>query len=181
MSSISFDIVKIKGIRSYKVAKSSQVAIFCSEWHKDVTLYMLEQCESTLHSLGVRKKFIHKYSVQGALELPLGAQFLLNTKPDEYDAIICIGCVIKGDTPHFEYVCQGVSSGILKVSLKYNIPIISGVLTTFNKKQAEERIDGSVGNKGAEIAIAAISMIALKKDIQEKFKKQENSKNQEGK
>ena len=95
----------------------------------------------------------------GSFELTLGAQFL--AEYDDLDAVICLGCVIQGETPHFTYICQGVTQGITQLNLEYNIPFIFGVLTTLNKQQALERAGGKYGNKGDEAAITAIKMADL--------------------
>jgi 6,7-dimethyl-8-ribityllumazine synthase len=95
--------------------------------------------------------------VPGSFELPLGAQQMAETK--NIDAVICIGCVIQGDTPHFDYICQAVAFGIMKVNLKFNKPVAFGVLTTLNKKQALERAGGKLGNKGEEAALTVVKML----------------------
>ena len=84
---------------------------------------------------------------------------------DDFDAIICLGCVIQGETRHFDFICQGVTQGITQLNLTYKIPVIFGVLTTNNLQQAKERAGGKHGNKGDEAAITAIKMIALKKEL----------------
>lgn len=99
--------------------------------------------------------------VPGSFELTSGARLLAECS--KYDAIICLGCVIQGDTPHFDYVCQGVTHGITELNLLYNIPFIFGVLTTDNNQQALDRAGGKHGNKGDEAAITAIKMVDLHK------------------
>ena len=84
-----------------------------------------------------------------------------------FDAIICLGCIIKGETPHFEYICQGVTAGITHLNVKYDIPFIFGVLTTENMQQALDRAGGKHGNKGDEAAITAIKMVALRRNLSE--------------
>jgi 6,7-dimethyl-8-ribityllumazine synthase len=95
---------------------------------------------------------------QGSFELTLGAQFL--AEYDDLDAVICLGCVIQGETPHFTYICQGVTQGITQLNLEYNIPFIFGVLTTNTQQQAIDRAGGKHGNKGDEAAVTAIKMAA---------------------
>ena len=98
------------------------------------------------------------------LSSPLGAQFF--AEYDDLDAIICLGCVIQGETPHFSYICQSVTYGITKLNLEYNIPFIFGVLTTLNYEQAQDRAGGKHGNKGDEAAVTAIKMAALQCEME---------------
>jgi len=95
--------------------------------------------------------------VPGTFELSLGSQWL--AQKNDIDAVIAIGCVIMGDTPHFDYICQAVAYGIMKVNLKFNKPVAFGVLTTLNKKQALERAGGKLGNKGEEAALTVVKML----------------------
>ena len=100
----------------------------------------------------------------GSFELTLGAQFL--AEYDDLDGVICLGCIIRGETPHFTYICQSVTQGITQLNLDYNIPFIFGVLTTEDHQQAIERAGGKHGNKGVEAAVAAIKMAALQREIE---------------
>jgi 6,7-dimethyl-8-ribityllumazine synthase len=102
--------------------------------------------------------------VPGSFELTIGAQFL--AEYDDLDAIICLGCIIQGETPHFTYICQGVTQGITQLNLDYNIPFIFGVLTTDNHQQALDRAGGKHGNKGDEAAVTAIKMAALQREME---------------
>jgi 6,7-dimethyl-8-ribityllumazine synthase len=102
--------------------------------------------------------------VPGSFELTLGAQFL--AEYDDLDAVLCLGCVIQGETPHFTYICQGVTQGITQLNMEYNLPFIFGVLTTLNQQQAIDRAGGKLGNKGDEAAITAIKMAALQRDTE---------------
>ena len=111
-------------------------------------------------------KEIEIYNVPGSFELSLGAQFLLEYS--EIDAVICLGSVVQGETKHFDFVCEGTALGIKDVSLKYNKPVIFGVLTDNTIQQAIDRSGGKHGNKGIEAAITAIKMVALQKTISEK-------------
>jgi len=138
-------------------ATSMCFGIVISEWNRSVTEKLLEGVFKTLQRHGVRPENIYKEWVPGSVELTFAARQMA-----EYltvDAVIVIGCVVKGDTPHFEYVCSSVTHGITKLNLKYDIPFIFGVLTTNNILQAEERAGGKYGNKGDEAAITAIKMI----------------------
>jgi 6,7-dimethyl-8-ribityllumazine synthase len=110
--------------------------------------------------MGVKKSNIVRKNVPGSFELPLAAQWEADKK--DIAAVICLGCVIQGDTPHFDYVCQGVAYGIMKVNLKSNKPVAFGVLTTLTKKQAMERAGGKLGNKGEEAALTVVKMLEIK-------------------
>jgi 6,7-dimethyl-8-ribityllumazine synthase len=103
--------------------------------------------------------------VPGSFELTLGAQFL--AEYTEVDAIICIGCVIRGETSHFDYICQSVTHGITELNLEYGIPFIFGVLTTENHEQAFDRAGGKHGNKGDEAAVTALKMVALQEETRD--------------
>ena len=104
---------------------------------------------------------IHTYSVPGSFELPLGAQWLIESK--QVDAVLCLGCVIQGETRHFDFICSSVAKGIVDLNLKFSKPVIFGVLTTDNQEQALERAGGKHGNKGTEAAVTALQMLSLVK------------------
>ena len=138
--------------------------IVVSDWHQEITASLLRGAEETLKKHGATNTNIVIRHVPGSFELTLGAQFL--AEYDDLDAIICLGCVIQGETPHFTYICQSVTQGITQLNLDFNIPFIFGVLTTINIKQATERAGGKHGNKGDEAAITAIKMAALQREIE---------------
>lgn len=140
--------------------KGMKVAIIVSEWNSEVTFAMRDGAINTLLKHGVDEKDICVDYVPGTFELTYAANTLEQSSL-ELDAIIVIGCVIRGGTPHFEYVCQGVTYGISKLNADYEVPVIFGVLTTDNEEQAKDRAGGKLGNKGDECAIAAIKMIKL--------------------
>ncbi len=119
---------------------------------------MLKGAISELKTYGISDSQIKTYEVPGAFELPLGAQWLFH---QEMDAVICLGCVIKGDTPHFDFVCLGATNGIMEVGLKFNKPCIYGVITTNTEQQAIDRIGGPNGHKGKEAAQTALQLLAL--------------------
>lgn len=130
--------------------------IVVSEWNKDITVALLEGAVSTLEKHGAMPENIHVKTVPGSFELIYGAhQMTLN---GGYDAIIILGSVIRGETPHFDYICQGVTYGIARLNAKSEIPIIYGLLTTNDLQQAKDRSGGRLGNKGDECAIDAIKM-----------------------
>lgn len=133
-----------------------RIGIAVSEWHPDITEKLFTGAEQFLLQAGIRKGNILRLNAPGSYELPLAAQMLLNRK---CDAAICLGCVIKGETDHYDFICSAVSKGIMNVSLKYNKPVTFGVLTTRTLKQALARTGGKLGNKGEEAAEAVLKMI----------------------
>lgn len=132
-------------------------AIVVAEWNEEITEALFEGAVHSLISSGVKKSNIIRKTVPGSFELSLGALWMAEKK--EIDAVICLGCVIQGDTPHFNYICQAVAYGLTEVGLKTRKPVIFGVLTTLNKQQALERAGGKFGNKGEEAAITAMRML----------------------
>ena len=144
-------------------AKGMKIAIVVSEWNPEITDALYNGAVDTLTANGCKGKNISRIHVPGSFELPSAAQFVAERK--KVDAIICIGCVIQGETRHFDFICDAVANGIVNVSLKYNLPVIFGVLTPENMAQARARAGGKHGNKGVEAAVTAIKMIALKKVI----------------
>jgi 6,7-dimethyl-8-ribityllumazine synthase len=138
--------------------------IVVSDWNTDVTGALLDGAVKTLKKYGTPVENIVVKHVPGSFELTIGAQFL--AEYDDLDAVICLGCVIQGETPHFTYICQGVTQGITQLNLEYNIPFIFGVLTTDNHQQALDRAGGKHGNKGDEAAVTAIKMAALQREME---------------
>jgi 6,7-dimethyl-8-ribityllumazine synthase len=145
-------------------AKEMRFGIVVSDWNREVTWALLEGAINTLKKHGALKKNIVVKHVPGSFELTLGAQFL--AEYDDLDAVISLGCVIQGETPHFTYICQGVTQGITQLNMEYNIPFIFGVLTTNTHQQAVDRAGGKHGNKGDEAAITAIKMAALLREME---------------
>jgi 6,7-dimethyl-8-ribityllumazine synthase len=145
-------------------AGKMRFGIVVSDWNREVTHSLLEGSLTTLKKHGASESNIVVRHVPGSFELTLGAQFL--AEYDDLDAIICLGCVIQGETPHFSFICQGVTQGITQLNLEYNIPFIFGVLTTLDHKQALERAGGKHGNKGDEAAVTAIRMAALQREME---------------
>lgn len=141
-------------------AENMRFGIVVSEWNPEVTGALLDGALETLRKHNVDKENILVRTVPGSYELPLGAQFFMEYT--NVQAVICLGCVIQGETRHFEFICQAVSQGIKDVSLKYNLPAIFGVLTTDNQQQALDRSGGKHGNKGVEAAQTAVKMLNLK-------------------
>ncbi len=158
------------GISSEKNTKNvnlKRFGIVVSEWNIEVTELLFEGAYQTLIKQGVSKSNILRADVPGSFELSFGSQMLAQQK--DIDAIICLGCVIQGETRHFEFICNAVAHGLTDVGLKYNKPVIFGVLTTDNQKQALERAGGGHGNKGEEAAITAIKMLGFKARPQEQI------------
>lgn len=145
-------------------AHEMRFGIVVSDWNKEITFSLLEGAVNTLAKHGVTKDNILIKHVPGSFELPLAGQFF--AEYDDVDGVICLGCVIQGETPHFTYVCQGVTQGIASLNLEYNIPFIFGVLTTSTMQQAIDRAGGKLGNKGDEAAITAIKMAALQAEME---------------
>ena len=130
--------------------------IVVSEWNPEITNALLKGCVTTLEKYGADPENIHVKQVPGSFELIYGARQL--TRNDSYDAVIVLGSVTRGETPHFDYICQGVTYGIARLNTTNDIPVVYGLLTTDNLEQAQERAGGSLGNKGSECAIVAIKM-----------------------
>ena len=141
-------------------AKPFKFGIVYSEWNSEITNSLKEAAINTLIKHGALKKNIVVKEVPGSFELTLGAQYLAEFL--DLDAIICLGCVIQGETKHFDFICNAVAKGITDLNIKYNQPIIFGILTTDNHQQAIDRAGGKHGNKGDEAAITAIKMLSLR-------------------
>ncbi|MBC7383480.1 MAG: 6,7-dimethyl-8-ribityllumazine synthase [Bacteroidia bacterium] len=148
-----------------KTFKKFKIGMVVSEWNSEITFSMRDAAIEFMKAKGVSEKSIIVHSVPGAFELPLGAQYLAQQK--RIDAIITIGCVIKGETKHFDFICHACASGITQVSLKYNKPVIFGVLTTNNLQQAQDRVGGKHGNKGVEAAETVLKMLQLQRSLEE--------------
>jgi 6,7-dimethyl-8-ribityllumazine synthase len=144
-------------------AEGMRFGIIVSEWNREITGSLEEGARNTLLKHHASERNITVIHVPGSFELPSGAQYLAGT--GNFDAFILLGCVIRGETSHYDYVCQGVTQGTMELNLKFNIPFIFGVLTTENQEQAKDRAGGIHGNKGEEAAIVAIKMVALRKKI----------------
>ncbi len=135
------------------------IGIVVSEWNEEVTSALLKGAVSTLRKHGVGLDSLVVEYVPGAFELTYGASLL--TSNYGFDAVIVLGCVIQGETRHFEYICQSVTAGITELNLQSETPVIFGVLTTDTLQQALDRAGGKLGNKGDEAAITALKMAAL--------------------
>lgn len=134
-------------------------ALIVSEWNEEITDSLYQAAYDTLLQYGASAENLVRKDVPGSFELSLAAQWM--AREEDIDAVICLGCVIQGETRHFEFICQSVAQGMKDVALKYNKPVIFGVLTTDTKQQALDRAGGRHGNKGDEAAITAIKMLGF--------------------
>ncbi len=138
-------------------------ALIVSEWNDEITFALRDGALKTLTKYGAKEKNISVHYVPGSFELTAGAKWLADSK--KFDAVICLGCVIQGETRHFDFICNAVAKGVTDLNITYNIPFIFGVLTPENMQQAKARAGGKHGNKGVEAAVTAIKMVALKKSL----------------
>lgn len=144
-------------------AQSMTFGIVVSEWNIEVTEALKNGAVETLMKHHTLIENIYVEYVPGSFELPLGAQLMLEHL--EVDAVLCLGCIIQGETRHFEFICQGVTHAIAKLNQNYSRPVIFGVLTTETMQQAIDRAGGNHGNKGVEAAVAAIKMVDFSRRI----------------
>ncbi len=135
-------------------------ALVVSEWNITITDALRRGAKETLLKHGVADSDILEAWVPGSFELASGAQFLL--EKGGLHGVICLGSVVRGETPHFDFVCQGTTQGIMAVGLKFSVPVIFGVLTDDTLEQAQDRSGGKHGNKGIDCAVAALKMAAVK-------------------
>jgi 6,7-dimethyl-8-ribityllumazine synthase len=153
------DKKRAKNILSFK-GKDITIGLIVSQWHNDITSKMRIAAVDYLEKSGINKNSLIIKEVPGSFEIPLAAQWLI--EKHEPAAVICLGCIIKGETSHNKYISHAVTEGIMALNLKYNIPLTFGVLTTDNVKQAKERAGGKHGNKGIEAAATALLMLNAK-------------------
>lgn len=144
-------------LHSVPDASGMRFAIVVSEWNPEVTGALLNGAVSTLRKHGARPDDILVTTVPGSFELTFAAAEIIRSK--RADAVIALGCVVRGDTPHFDYVCAGVTQGLTQLNANGPIPVIFGLLTTDTMEQATDRAGGKLGNKGDECAVTAIKMI----------------------
>ena len=155
---------ELKNLSSYNPSttpdgKGYKIGIVYAEWNEEITHALRDGAIKTLCDNGVLANDITVASVPGSFELIYGASQMV--KSEKYDSVIAIGCVIRGDTPHFDYICEGVTAGLSKLNVEYDTPVIFGLITTNNLLQAQERAGGRLGNKGDECAVTALQMMAL--------------------
>jgi 6,7-dimethyl-8-ribityllumazine synthase len=142
-----------------KLPARARVAIVAARFNIEIVDELLNGCQARLLELGLAESKIEIHRIPGAFELPATAQALAQTK--KFAAIICLGCVIRGDTPHFDYVAGQAAAGIQQVAINQSLPIIFGVLTTNTHQQALDRIGGVEGHAGRHAAEAAVEMISV--------------------
>lgn len=141
------------------------IGIVVSKWNTEITSLLLQGCVNKLKSMGLNEDHIHVVWVPGAFELPLGAKLIAGK--EKLDGVVCLGCVIKGDTRHDEYINGAVSNGIMQLSLVSGKPVTFGVLTVENEQQAIDRAGGKHGNKGDEAAQTVLAMARLAKELKQ--------------
>ena len=141
-----------------------KIGIVVSEWNETITGALKEGALAFLSESGIAKNQIFVHAVPGSFELPAAAAALLDAD-DTLNAVICLGCVIQGETRHFEFISQAVANGIMRVSLDYGVPVVFGVLTCDTMEQAQERAGGKHGNKGVEAAYTCLKMLELQQKI----------------
>jgi len=146
-----------------KKKASRSLAIIVSEFNPEITSLLLEGALARLQERGLVLHDIKIVKVPGAIEIPLIAKLL--AKSNKYQALICLGAVIRGETSHYDYVCSQVSYGCQQVMMHYELPVIFGVLTTDNEEQARARAGGKEGHKGREAADVAMTMMAVMQDL----------------
>ena len=139
--------------------KSKKFGIVVSEWNNEITHALMSGAIETLLKYGAKKENIIIKNVPGSFELTLGAQTLAQIQ--NIDAVLCLGCVIQGETPHFDFICNAVAQGITTLNIKFHKPVVFGVLTTQTLQQAIDRSGGKHGNKGDEAAMTGIKMLNI--------------------
>lgn len=144
-------------------APAGRFAIVAARFNKDIVDRLLAGATEALKSHGIAEAAVDLAWVPGSFELPLVAQRLAASK--KYLAVICLGAVIKGGTDHYEYVCRAATDGILRAGQSTGVPVLFGVLTCADEQQALDRAGGKEGNKGADVALAAIEMVNLLKQL----------------
>jgi 6,7-dimethyl-8-ribityllumazine synthase len=142
---------------------SAKIAVITAAWNEDITHPMRDACVETLLTYKAHADNITQYSVPGAFELPIAAKMVLANQ--NIDAVICIGCVIKGETKHDEYISNAVAQGIMNLSILAGKPIVFGVLTPNSYQQAVDRSGGQYGNKGVEAATTCAQMLSLAQEV----------------
>lgn len=162
-------MIKKKNLSEYipftlHAAQDIRIGIVVSEWNSDITDLLLKGAGETLAQQGVVASHISIEHVPGSYELATGAALMLDTMPS-LDAVICLGCIVQGETRHFEFIAQAAAHGIMNVSLQYRKPVLFGVLTCNTVAQAMERAGGKHGNKGVEAAVSCLKMIELQRKL----------------
>ncbi len=144
-------------LNSVPSAQGMRFGIVVSEWNNNITGALLQGAYDTLTKHGASEEDITMMTVPGSFELVFGASQMV--KSGKMDAVIAIGCVVRGDTPHFDYICEGTTQGLASLNERFDVPVIYGLLTCNNMEQAQDRAGGTLGNKGDECAVTAIKMV----------------------
>lgn len=152
-------------LNSVPSAQGMCFGIVVSEWNNNITGALLQGAYDTLTKHGAREEDITVMTVPGSFELVFGASQMV--KSGKMDAVIAIGCVVRGDTPHFDYICEGTTQGLASLNERFDVPVIYGLLTCNNMEQAQDRAGGTLGNKGDECAVTAIKMVDYYRKIKE--------------
>lgn len=150
-------------INSVPSAEDMRFGIVVSEWNNNITSALLQGAYDTLLRHGAKEENIRVMTVPGSFELVYGSSQMV--KSGKVDAVIAIGCVIRGETPHDRYICQGVTAGLAQLNAAQDVPVIYGLITTLDMQQAEDRAGGKLGNKGDECAVTAIKMVDFKRKL----------------
>lgn len=148
---------------SVKAPDDCRIAIAVAQWNGHITSRLLQGAIDNLHKAGLSDADIDVFHVPGAVELTFAASQLIESS--RYDAVIVFGCVIRGDTPHFDYVCQSVTQGVTALNADCDTPVIFGLLTVENEQQALDRVGGPAGHKGREAADTAIAMVQFSRSV----------------
>lgn len=159
MATVSKNLSSFSSSANINNVSEKKFAVIVSEWNNEITDSLYAGALDTLLKHGVKKENVILKHVPGSFELSLASQWM--AQKEDIDAVICLGCVIQGETKHFDYICEAIAQGLTNVSLKYNKPVIFGVLTTNNHQQALDRAGGKHGNKGDEAAMTAIKMLGF--------------------
>ncbi|QIX61528.1 6,7-dimethyl-8-ribityllumazine synthase [Hymenobacter lutimineralis] len=154
----------LKNLSDYSAAQFIDISekkfgLVVAEWNRAITDVLSQGAYETLLQHGAKPENVFRNTVPGSFELTLGAQLL--AQHEEIDAVICLGVVIKGETKHDDYICHAVAQGLTNVGLKFNKPVIFGLVTTNTEEQAWDRAGGKHGNKGVEAAVTAIQMLGF--------------------
>ena len=144
-------------------AQDLRIAVLATRFNQELVDQLVQDARTTLLELGTKEADIVEFRVPGSLELPTAARWI--SESEEFDGVVALGIVIRGETPHFDYVCQGAVHGLTRVSIDTGVPIMFGVLTTDNLEQALERIYGPVERKGTDVALGVVEMIRLRQSI----------------
>lgn len=151
------------------LSRDACIVIVKTEWNAGIVDELEKGCRRKLEELGVQK--IWTVTVPGSFEIPFTVKSYWDARKYQDDkpcAFIALGCVVRGDTPHFDYVCKAVTDGVLQLNITLPVPVIFGVLTVDNEQQARERIGGKQGHKGEEAAITALKMVAVSNSLRKK-------------